>query len=145
MIVDYWLLTRSVTLVSQFWISLHFACLFDSRSWCSSDLALLFFLYNQHHALYTMIVIAGDKMAQHLLHGTLHATIYEVDDLHTGGLRSGFFGKVNNTFPCLFFFFTFILLFFFFFFWSFVLKSFLWSLPRGDGYSPFKWKDHIFD
>lgn len=41
-----------------------------------------------------MIVGAGDKMAQHLLHGTLHATIYEVDDLHTGGLRSGFFGKV---------------------------------------------------
>ncbi|NP_001302777.1 phospholipase D alpha 1 [Brassica napus] len=33
-------------------------------------------------------------MAQHLLHGTLHATIYEVDDLHTGGLRSGFFGKI---------------------------------------------------
>lgn len=33
-------------------------------------------------------------MAQHLLHGTLHATIYEVDNLHTGGLRSGFLGKV---------------------------------------------------
>lgn len=34
-------------------------------------------------------------MAQHLLHGTLHATIYEVDSLHTGGLRSaGFLGKV---------------------------------------------------
>ncbi|KAG2246395.1 hypothetical protein Bca4012_090633 [Brassica carinata] len=34
-------------------------------------------------------------MAQHLLHGTLHATIYEVDALHTGGLRSaGFLGKI---------------------------------------------------
>ncbi|KAF8090021.1 hypothetical protein N665_0490s0017 [Sinapis alba] len=33
-------------------------------------------------------------MAQHLLHGTLHATIYEVDALHTGGVRSGFLGKI---------------------------------------------------
>ncbi|KAJ0238515.1 Phospholipase D alpha 1 [Hirschfeldia incana] len=34
-------------------------------------------------------------MAQHLLHGTLHATIYEVDALHTGGIRSaGFLGKI---------------------------------------------------
>nr|AGW22212.1 phospholipase D alpha [Chorispora bungeana] len=32
-------------------------------------------------------------MAQHLLHGTLHATIYEVDELH-GGVRSGFLGKM---------------------------------------------------
>lgn len=33
-------------------------------------------------------------MAQHLLHGTLHATIYEVDALHGGGVRQGFLGKV---------------------------------------------------
>lgn len=33
-------------------------------------------------------------MAQILLHGTLHATIYEVDRLHGGGGRSGFFGQL---------------------------------------------------
>ncbi|CAH8343882.1 unnamed protein product [Eruca vesicaria subsp. sativa] len=33
-------------------------------------------------------------MAQHLLHGTLHATIFEVDALHGGGIRSSFLGKI---------------------------------------------------
>jgi len=32
-------------------------------------------------------------MAQILLHGTLHATIYEVDELHGGG-GGNFFSKV---------------------------------------------------
>ena len=34
-------------------------------------------------------------MEEFLLHGRLHATIYEVDSLHgSEGGRSGFFGKV---------------------------------------------------
>ena len=37
----------------------------------------------------------SERSSEHLLHGTLHATIYEVDALHTGGLRSaGFLGKI---------------------------------------------------
>nr|AAC49274.1 phospholipase D [Arabidopsis thaliana] len=33
-------------------------------------------------------------MAHDLLHGTLHATIYEVDALHGGGVMQGFLGKI---------------------------------------------------
>lgn len=40
-------------------------------------------------------VYRRDKMEEFLLHGRLHATIYEVDSLHgSEGGRSGFFGKV---------------------------------------------------
>lgn len=39
-------------------------------------------------------VIAGTEMAQILLHGTLHATIYEIDKLK-GGFGENILHKVN--------------------------------------------------
>lgn len=42
-----------------------------------------------------MMLQAGRKiMEEFLLHGRLHATIYEVDRLHAEGGRSGFLGSV---------------------------------------------------
>lgn len=61
----------------------------------SLDLAFVFLgLILISICVVTTVMVTGDKMAQHLLHGTLHATIYEVDALHGGGVRQGFLGKV---------------------------------------------------
>lgn len=44
--------------------------------------------------LYCYDVTGGKRMEEFLLHGRLHATIYEVDRLHAEGGRSGFLGSV---------------------------------------------------
>lgn len=50
-----------------------------------------------------LLMFIGEKMEEFLLHGRLHATIYEIDALHaTQGGRSGFLGKVLSQFIRLF-------------------------------------------
>lgn len=93
MLVVFWTILRNLA-------TLKFLCLFDTRSlrfYYDSWISFFFFLVLSETKKWfwsIVIVETGEKMAQHLLHGTLHATIYEVDALHGGGVRQGFLGKV---------------------------------------------------